>query len=70
MGDQDDLHSQDVNIETIEELLAFRSLPAEFDASYSARIGRYLVVAEEGRTGNEWIDLPSFRIKRTREAAS
>ena len=69
IGDGTHLHSSEIKIDTIEELLAFRSLPAELGASDSARIGPYVVVIEEGRTENEWINLPSFRIERAVEPA-
>jgi predicted transcriptional regulator len=62
---RDHVHSSEITVESIEELLAFRSLPAAVSPASSAEVGRYRIVLEDGRTANEWIDLPSFRIERT-----
>lgn len=64
IGDRGELHSSEIKIETIEELLAFRSLRAALGSAASVEIGSYRVVVEDGRTDNEWINLPSFRIER------
>jgi hypothetical protein len=64
IGDRGELHSSEIKIETIEELLAFRSLRAAIGSAASAEIGSYRVVVEGDRTDNEWINLPSFRIER------
>ncbi|HZQ14052.1 MAG TPA: Wadjet anti-phage system protein JetA family protein [Pseudolabrys sp.] len=64
IGDQTRLHSSEIEIQTIEDLLAFRSLPAAVASAASAEIGPYRIVIENGRTDNEWINLPSFHIER------
>ena len=70
IGDRGELHSSEIKIETIEELLAFRSLRAAIGSAASAEIGSYRVVVEDGRTDNEWINLPSFRIERAASEAA
>jgi hypothetical protein len=70
IGDRGELHSSEIKIETIEELLAFRSLRAALGSAASAEIGSYRVVVEDGRTDNEWINLPSFRIERAASEAA
>jgi hypothetical protein len=70
IGDRGELHSSEIKIETIEELLAFRSLRAALGSAASAEIGSYRVVVENGRTDNEWINLPSFRIERAASEAA
>lgn len=70
IGDCGELHSSEIKIETIEELLAFRSLRAAIGSAASAEIGSYRVVVEGGRTDNEWINLPSFRIERAASEAA
>lgn len=70
IGDRGELHSSEIKIETIEELLAFRSLRAAIGSAASAEIGSYRVVVEDGRTDNEWINLPSFRIQRAASEAA
>jgi len=70
IGDREELHSSEIKIETIEELLAFRSLRAAIGSAASAKIGSYRVVVEGGRTDNEWINLPSFRIERAASEAA
>jgi hypothetical protein len=57
--DRTEMHSSEMVIDSIDELLAFRSLPA------AAQVGPYRVTREVGRTANDWIELPSFRIERT-----
>lgn len=64
IGDRDGLHSSDIVIDSIEDLLAFRSLPAIVDTGNEAQLGSYRVVLDDGRTNNEWINLRSFRIER------
>ncbi len=70
IGDRGELHSSEIKIETIEELLAFRSLRAAIGSAASAEMGSYRVVVEGGRTDNEWINLPSFRIERAASEAA
>jgi hypothetical protein len=70
IGDRQLLYSSDIEIRTIEELLAFRSLPAAVNTATSAMIGPYRLLIEDGRTENEWINLPSFRIERASSEAA
>ena len=63
MTDRDRVLSSEISIESIQDLFAFRFLPmAAFGKSKV--FGPYRVVLEEGRTDNEWISLPAFRIER------
>lgn len=64
------IHSSEIGVETIEELLVFRALPAELATSERARIGPYVVTIDDGRTQNEWIDVPSFHVERVAGHAS
>ena len=57
LGDRTEMHSSEMLIDSIDELLAFRSLPA------AAQVGPYRITREDGRTTNDWIELPSFRIE-------
>lgn len=69
IGDSPGLHSTDIVIDSIEELLAFRSLPALVSTAKYADLGAYRITPADDRTANEWIDLPAFRVdRRTREA--
>jgi hypothetical protein len=58
LGERNEMHSSEMEIASIEELLAFRGLPA------AAEVGPYRIVREAGRTANDWIEPPSFRIER------
>jgi hypothetical protein len=58
LGERSEMHSSEMEIASIEELLAFRGLPA------ATEVGPYRIVREAGRTANDWIELPSFRIER------
>jgi Family of unknown function (DUF5716) len=62
------LSSADIAIDSIGDLFAFRALPELASATGSAVIGHYRVVIEDGRTGNEWINLQAFRIERLEAA--
>ncbi|WP_178130900.1 Wadjet anti-phage system protein JetA family protein [Reyranella sp. CPCC 100927] len=64
LGEKHDLHSSQISIESIEELLAFRALPALASANTEVEIGSYRIVRERDRTDNEWINVVSFRIER------
>lgn len=70
IGESDCVSSGDMNIERIEDLFSFRSLPDLVASKKAGRIGDYRVVLEEGRTENEWISLHSFRVERIAKAAS
>jgi hypothetical protein len=59
------IHSSEITVESIDELLAFRNLPASVSTPSSAEVGPYRIILEDGRTANEWIDLQAFRIERT-----
>jgi hypothetical protein len=62
IGDRKSLHSSEIDVDTIEELLVFRSLAAVSDVD--AGDARFRVFADQGRTENVWINLKSFRIER------
>lgn len=64
LGEKPALHSSEIAVDSIEDLLAFRSLPALLGTAVTAEIGLYRIVREQDRTANEWIDLQSFRIER------
>ncbi|MBI1204948.1 MAG: hypothetical protein GC182_20795 [Rhodopseudomonas sp.] len=70
LGERSGLHSSDIAIDSIEELLAFRSLPAFVDNAAQAEIGAYRIVLEADRTENDWINLQSFRIERLESGAA
>lgn len=67
LGDREEIHSSDIALDSVRDVLAFRALPAATGVATSAKIGPYVVVLTEGRTDNEWIDLPSFRIERAKD---
>lgn len=69
IGDNPGVHSSDIAIDSIEELLAFRALPTLLSTAKYADIGSYRIAAEDERTENEWIDLPAFRIDRLTRGA-
>jgi hypothetical protein len=70
IGERPSLHSSEITVESIEELLVFRSLPALVTSMPEAKIDSYRVVREENRTSNEWIDLQAFRVERREIEAS
>jgi hypothetical protein len=70
IGAKKELHSSDIAIDSIEELLAFRSLPALVSTASKAEIGSYRIVLEDDRTENEWVHLPAFRIERIERRVS
>jgi hypothetical protein len=63
LGTRDQLRSCDIEIDSVEDLFAYRALPVGVFGSAKV-LGPYRVVLEEGRTENAWIDLPAFRIER------
>lgn len=70
IGEKAGLHSSEIQVESIEDLLAFRSLPMLVGMEGSADIGLYRVIREHDRTANEWIELQAFRIERRENGAS
>jgi hypothetical protein len=64
IADRDQFHSSEISIDSIEELFAFRTLPGLPASSAAAEIGPYRIVLENGRSGNEWINLQAFRVER------
>jgi hypothetical protein len=70
LGERAGLHSSEIAVESIEDFLAFRSLPSLVGASAAAEIGLYRVVRGHDRTENEWINLQSFRIERRENEAN
>ena len=62
--DQDSLPSSQIEINTIEDLFAYRYLPGLVGFSGEAKIGPFRIILEDGRTDNDWINLQSFRIER------
>jgi hypothetical protein len=71
LGGAETLSSSEIAIDSIEDLFAFRALPAMAAGTGSAKIGHYRVVIEDRRTDNEWINLQAFRLERlaSKEAA-
>jgi hypothetical protein len=63
IGDRDRVQSTEISIDSIQDLFAFRSLPIGMFGE-SKIFGPYRVVVEDGRTDNEWINMPAFRIER------
>jgi hypothetical protein len=61
MADRTSLPSSEIEIETLEDLFAFRHLPSLAGRS---QVGEYRIVLEAGRTDNDWINLGAFRIER------
>jgi len=70
LGKRPVLHSSEITLDSIEDLLAFRSLPGLISTASQAEIGSYRIVREEDRTSNEWIDLQAFRVERLEIGAS
>lgn len=65
LGERPALHSSEITVDSIEDLLAFRSLPGLVGTASQAEIGSYRIIREEDRTSNEWIDLQAFRVERS-----
>ena len=63
IADRLQIRSCEIAIESIEDLFAYRALPAGVFGG-SKDLGPYRVVLEDGRTDNPWIDVPAFRIER------
>ena len=63
MGDRVQVRSDEIAVNSIEDLFAFRALPVGVFGS-SRLLGPYRVVLEEGRTDNPWINVPAFRVER------
>jgi len=61
---KDKLAANEMRVETLADLFAFRALPALAAVRGSARVGAFQVVLEESRAENDWIDLKSFRVER------
>jgi hypothetical protein len=70
LGERPALHSSEITVDSIEDLLAFRSLPGLISTALEAEIGSYRIVREKDRTSNEWIDLQAFRVERLELGAS
>jgi hypothetical protein len=64
IADQSEIQSDQITVDSVDELFAFRYLPSLVQDEGSARIGAYRVVLEDRRTDNEWINLPAFRVER------
>lgn len=64
MAGKEHLPSEDISVETIEELFAYRLLPAVASTGQATMIGEYRISLDEGRTGNELINVPAFSIER------
>lgn len=69
MAGREVVTSSEIKVDGIEDLFAFRHLPSSVGPGGSAVVGDYrIVLEEEGRTGNEWIDVPAFRIERLQKS--
>jgi hypothetical protein len=64
MADRDELYSSQIQIDSIEDLFAYRFLPGIAAFSGSADVGPYRVTLDGQQTENDWIVLQSFRIER------
>jgi hypothetical protein len=64
MGNREQLSSSQIQIESIEDLFAYRFLPGFTGFSGTVELGPYRVILEQGRSDNDWINLQSFRIER------
>jgi hypothetical protein len=70
MEGRDRLASADIRIDGIPDLFAYRALPGRASVVRSVRLGEFTVILEEEeRTANDWIDVTAFRIERTRTKA-
>jgi hypothetical protein len=58
------LAADEMRLETLSDLFAFRELPGLAAVQGSARVGPFQVILEESRAQNDWIDLRSFRVER------
>jgi hypothetical protein len=63
LGERTQMRSCEIPIDSIEDVFAYRALPAGVFGR-SKVLGPYRVVLEDGRTDNPWIDVPAFRIER------
>jgi hypothetical protein len=63
IADRPQIRSCEIAIDSIEDLFAYRALPAGVFGG-SRDLGPYRVVLEDGRTENPWIEVPTFRIER------
>ncbi|SDO48930.1 Wadjet anti-phage system protein JetA family protein [Afipia sp. GAS231] len=64
MEGKDRLAANQMRLETLADLFAFRALPGLAAVQGSARVGPFQVILEESRAQNDWIDLKSFRVER------
>ncbi|MGY8662442.1 Wadjet anti-phage system protein JetA family protein [Bradyrhizobium sp. UFLA05-109] len=69
MQGRDAVSSAEIEIESIPDLFAYRTLPNLAAVGRSVRLGEFTITIEEGRTANDWIDVTAFRIERTRTTA-
>jgi hypothetical protein len=64
MAGREELYSSQIQIDSIEDLFAYRFLPGMAAFSGSADVGPYRVTLDGQQTENDWIVLRSFRIER------
>jgi hypothetical protein len=69
MHGRDAVSSEEIQIESIPDLFAYRALPNLAAVGRSVRLGEFTITLEERRTDNDWIDVTAFRIERTRTTA-
>lgn len=69
MQERDRVSSEEIAIESIPDLFAYRALPNLAAIGQSVRLGEFTITLEEARTANDWIDVTAFLIERTRTSA-
>lgn len=70
MEGRDRLASDDIRIDGIPDLFAYRAIPGRASFARSVRLGEFTITLDENeRTANDWIDVTAFRIERTRTKA-
>jgi len=66
MAGLDRLASEEIVIDDLPDLFAYRALPNLAAIGRRAELGEFTITIEERRTENDWIDLSAFRIERRR----
>lgn len=64
MFGKDHLRSDEIVVASLEELFAYRQLPTIATPRQPATLGDFRLSLEDGRTDNDWIDVPAFSIQR------
>ena len=66
MAGRDHLASDQIAIDDLPDLFAYRALPNLAAIGRRVDLGEFTITLEEGRTSNAWIDVSAFRIERRR----